>query len=270
MSTIAPAGTHTVSGLNITRWGTGSPVLLVHGSGHGDPGGGAKKWKFQEPLAGKGYELIVPDRPGQGQSPSQGPDNYELDWPWVTDLLDPGAHLIAHSYGGAIALHAAGVRPDLVKSLTLIEAPIFSAAADRPEAVQKAAEIRAAMDTKLPPLAAIRAFKVLGIPRDRSLQERPPISGMRNMAKGFKSMRPPDEFDFGPSIKAISDARIPLLYVDGGWSPAFRAIGEELAQQTGGEAVTIRAGHHFPHMIGGGAEFNDLWLTFVATHGGGA
>jgi pimeloyl-ACP methyl ester carboxylesterase len=43
-----------------------------------------------------------------------------------------GAHLIGHGNGGLAAILAAVQRPDLVRSLALIQPAVFSAAADHP------------------------------------------------------------------------------------------------------------------------------------------
>jgi pimeloyl-ACP methyl ester carboxylesterase len=43
-------------------------------------------------------------------------------------LLGEGAQLVGHSYGGLIAMCAAASRPDLVKSLTIVEAPAWAVA----------------------------------------------------------------------------------------------------------------------------------------------
>src|SRR5208337_4690459 len=40
---------------------------------------------------------------------------------WVVELLDDGAHLVGHSFGGCVALAAAAKRPAAVRSLALIE-----------------------------------------------------------------------------------------------------------------------------------------------------
>ena len=43
----------------------------------------------------------------------------------IEDLVEP-VHLVGHSYGGALALHIARARPDLVRSLCLFEPTLFS------------------------------------------------------------------------------------------------------------------------------------------------
>lgn len=80
--------------------------------------------------------LTVFDMPGHGRS---------ADWDGrgeiqgvtaqiAADLLDGPAHVIGHSFGATVALRLAVTRPDLVRSLVLIE-PVFFAVAlrDRPD-----------------------------------------------------------------------------------------------------------------------------------------
>ena len=112
-------------------WNLGGtrPVLALHCSlAH------AGAWSG---LAGflRGVTLTATDQPGHGRA---------ADWVFGTDLhglatgqsiamaenLGQGApiDLIGHSFGGTVALALALERPDLVRSLTLIEPVIFAAA----------------------------------------------------------------------------------------------------------------------------------------------
>jgi pimeloyl-ACP methyl ester carboxylesterase len=50
----------------VESWGTGTPVVLVHGS----LAIGAEEWQAQRPLAEGGYRLLVLDRRGYGRSPT--------------------------------------------------------------------------------------------------------------------------------------------------------------------------------------------------------
>ena len=54
-----------MSDLFIDSWGTGTPVVLVHGS----LATGVEEWQAQRPLADEGFRLLVLDRRGYGQSP---------------------------------------------------------------------------------------------------------------------------------------------------------------------------------------------------------
>lgn len=55
-----------MSDLFVERWGTGTPVVLVHGS----LATGTDEWQAQRPLADQGFQLVVFDRRGYGQSPA--------------------------------------------------------------------------------------------------------------------------------------------------------------------------------------------------------
>jgi pimeloyl-ACP methyl ester carboxylesterase len=108
--------------ITVTAWGdTGPKAMLIHGGVQGGLGGGPATFQMQKALANRGWRLLVPDRPGFGQSPSRGPDNMEADAEWLTAHLDEGTHLIGHSFGGAVALLAAARQPSSVRSLILIE-----------------------------------------------------------------------------------------------------------------------------------------------------
>ncbi len=261
----------TTDGIHVARLGSGTPVLLVHGSGQGNPLGGAQHWACQAPLAEQGFELILPDRPGHGQSPTRGPEDLELDAVWVAEMLGDGAHLVGHSYGGAIALAAAGLRPDAVRSLTLVEAPVFSAAAEDPDAQDFASQIAAAAAIDDPMAAVFEFTKVAGIPVGLARQA-PSIEQLRAMGEGFKTMRPPYEWEASGAIARVRAAGVPALIVTGGWSPGFKAIGDALAQHLDGEHLVIDAGHHFPHMVADadgnpvGAEFTAALGAFLAAH----
>src|SRR2546421_5484229 len=93
--------------VRVETLGRGPRVVLVHGS----VGNGASTWSAQEPLAER-FTLVVPDRPGSPPNPPVERVDFEEQAPLVADLLGEGAHLVGHSYGGGISLHAAALRPD--------------------------------------------------------------------------------------------------------------------------------------------------------------
>ncbi len=254
----------TSEGIQITRRGDGEPVLMVHGSVQGGPAGGEDYWRFQLPLADQGWELIMPTRPGHGHSPSRGPEDIEVDAVWVAELLGDGAHLVGHSYGAAIAMCAAGSRPEAVRSLTLIEPPLYGIAGHRPEAIAFKRSLADAVDTKIPILAVKRFMKAAGIPR--GLQEpRPKLKHMRAMGKGARVMRDPSTWDETAAVSRVREASVPAMTVEGGWSPGFDAITDELAWALDGKKITIESGHHFPHQGDTAGQFNEALDSFMSS-----
>jgi pimeloyl-ACP methyl ester carboxylesterase len=94
------------------------------------------------------------DRRGYGASPDLPPgpfrSDYEVDAEDVVHLLGDGAHLVGHSYGAVGAMLAAAARPDLVRSLCLIQPGALRAAETHPAVAEVLARNRAA-SARLPP-----------------------------------------------------------------------------------------------------------------------
>lgn len=120
----------TINGTDIFYTDTGNtgktPVILLHSSA-----ASARQWAvLSHQLAGD-YRLIAPDLIGYGQSgPFPGGDKLTLSDEAhmvhaMLDMLDEPAHLIGHSYGGAVALHTALEAPERVRSLGLYEPVSF-------------------------------------------------------------------------------------------------------------------------------------------------
>src|SRR5438477_11551911 len=114
--------------LHCRRVGAGPPVLLIHGS----VVGADRTWRHQLELASR-WTLLLADRPGFGTSAPLARGDFEAEAPLFAELLGDGAHLVGHSYGAVIALHAAALRPQAVRSLVVSEPGSFGAAAGRPE-----------------------------------------------------------------------------------------------------------------------------------------
>ena len=89
----------TSAGLHVTVWGDGEAAVFVHGSF----GWGEETWQEQRPLADH-YRLLLVDRRGFGGSPANGRVDFERDADDVAAVLDEGAHLVGHSYGGVVSL----------------------------------------------------------------------------------------------------------------------------------------------------------------------
>ncbi|MFA9202274.1 MAG: alpha/beta fold hydrolase, partial [Candidatus Nanopelagicaceae bacterium] len=105
-------------------FGSGEPVLLIHGALLGDSA--IAPFQLYPPFMNK-YQAIAYHRAGYGEStlPNR-PVTIEQSAEHCRLLLQQigveKAHVIAHSYGGLIALQLAMSFPEVVHSLTLLEA----------------------------------------------------------------------------------------------------------------------------------------------------
>lgn len=106
--------------------GSGEPLVLVHGSW-----GDATGWGFVVPALAESFRVLVYDR--RGHSRSERPDtpgSVDEDGDDLAALLEAldlaPAHVLTNSYGGNIALRLATRRPDVVRSLSCHEPPLWS------------------------------------------------------------------------------------------------------------------------------------------------
>lgn len=97
------------------------PALLVHGLG-----GSSQNWSALMPLIDDAVAPEALDLPGFGDSPPPDDGNYSVNGHAraVIRHLDAGGrgpvHLFGNSLGGAVSTRVAALRPDLVRTLTLI------------------------------------------------------------------------------------------------------------------------------------------------------
>lgn len=109
---------------NYHDYGSGEPVLLIHGSG---PGVSAwANWRLTIPDLAKQFRVIAPDMAGFGFSERKPDAVYNMD-NWVKqaigllDALHIGkASVVGNSFGGALALAMAIQHPDRVSKLVLM------------------------------------------------------------------------------------------------------------------------------------------------------
>jgi pimeloyl-ACP methyl ester carboxylesterase len=97
-------------------------IILLHCSGSS-----GAQWRTLAAKLARRYHVITPDLYGYGAgAPWTGRGDFCLAQEAapirsILGRLGEPAHLVGHSYGGAVALHIARTRPELLKSLTLIE-----------------------------------------------------------------------------------------------------------------------------------------------------
>src|SRR5512146_494647 len=125
---LADAANRILHAMYVERAGAHGPlVLLVHGS----IVPGWRTWSAQRPLAER-YQLVVPHRTGYPPNPPLARIDFEVQAAEIAELIQPGTHVVGHSYGGVVALLAAALVPGRVRSLAVIEPPAFGVARGTP------------------------------------------------------------------------------------------------------------------------------------------
>ncbi len=244
--------------IHVSRWGsTGPRVVMIHGGAQGTSSAGHRNYRDQEILGSQGWQLIVPDRPGHGESPNPGrPDDAEADGAWVAELLGDGAHLVGHSFGGLVALAATALRPEAVKSLTLIEPALLKVATSAPAVRKMVMGMAAALI--LPWSAktkALKVMKILGIPDEFALSK----DDLSSLGSSLKNAKLPPKQQMNDWLANVREAKIPFQIISGS-SAGFQAVGKISAAKGGGTHVISPINHHFPQW--NGAPFNKLLTDF--------
>ena len=103
----------------------GAPVVALHSSASG-----STQWLSLQALLQDRFDVIALDLPGYDLARPRDDafaDMSSLACPIIADIEGMAfpVHLVGHSFGGAVALKIALLRPELVKSLTLYEPVAF-------------------------------------------------------------------------------------------------------------------------------------------------
>ncbi|WLB53492.1 alpha/beta fold hydrolase [Bradyrhizobium japonicum] len=262
--------------LHYIELGQGTPVVLVHGTLED-----YRTWDGQLEAFSKGYRLISYSRRY----------HYPNEWPkdatdfsvalhardlaaFIKALNLPPVHLVGHSYGAFIAFLVARDHPEVIRSLTLGEPPVWPLLKTTPEgnALLSAAITRS--------IATSEAFKqgndeegvrrfVNGVLGDGSYEKIPPAVLKRVMdnvqeLKGEAASRdlfPPTTCEDVQKVKA------PTLLVDGELSPKVFHLVDDMLERClpSVERATIPAASHQMEVENPQA-FNDTVLAFIAKH----
>jgi pimeloyl-ACP methyl ester carboxylesterase len=227
----------TAADLDVERIGSGPPVLLVHGS----IVDASRTWRAQRELAER-WTLWIPNRPGFGDSPPLARGDFDEEAPLIAELLGDGAHLIGHSYGGVIALLAAGMRPHAVRSLIVSEPGLMRLAAGDPvvDAMLEHGEEMYRAGPTMSPAEFLRQFRA-GV---HSAHETPEVlpESLERGATLAAHERPPWHAD--PPLDGLAAAPFPKLVISGGHSPVFEAVCDALAERIGAERRILRGRQH--------------------------
>jgi pimeloyl-ACP methyl ester carboxylesterase len=227
-------------------------LLFVHGS----VVNAELTWSAQKPLAER-FGIVAPNRRGFPPGPDVERVDFEDEAVWLEQFLQPGTHLVGHSYGGVISLLAAARRPELVRSLTVIEPPALGVARGVPAVDAFIARIEEHW-TNGPrdPAEFLRGFlSLVG-------SSTPPGDFTPELLQGARTLmveRSPAEAEI--PLEELARAPFPKLVVSGAHSPAFDAVCDVLEERLGAERVVLPGGGHSIQRLG--EPFNELLSDFV-------
>ncbi len=227
-------------------------LLLVHGS----VVNAELTWAAQKPL-GRRFELVAPNRRGFPPGPDVDGVDFEEEAEWFEPFLEPGSHVVGHSYGGVVSLLLAARRPELVRSLTVIEPPAFRVARGAPAADTFMARIEEHWTSgPRDPAEFLRGF--LGLVGSSI----PPGSFTPELLQGARTlMVERSTAEAVIPLDELARAPFPTLVVSGGHSDAFETVCDTLAERLGAaRAVLPGAGHSVQRL---GEPFNELLAGFV-------
>jgi pimeloyl-ACP methyl ester carboxylesterase len=226
-----------VSDLFVDAHGSGQHVVLAHGS----LATGREEWEAQEPLAEEGFRLLVVDRRGYGRSPAAEGEDFLSDGADIAALMDSGAHLVGHSYGGLGVMVAAARRPEATRSLAVLEPAAITLGQNDQAARALTAMLREVWELDLPDRAWMERFlEAVG----SNPKELPPelLEAALPLVPVMRQGRLPSDGDL--PLGELAAASFPKLVVSGGHDPGYEAICDDLAERIGASRSVIEGAGH--------------------------
>jgi pimeloyl-ACP methyl ester carboxylesterase len=232
--------------LYVETEGSGPRLVLLHGS----VTPGWSTWNAQRPLAER-FTLVLPIRTGYAPNPPLERIDFERQADELLEMLEPGDHLVGHSYGGVVSLLAAPRAP--LASLTVLEPPAFDVARGHPAVEAFMAHFPGPSD----PRGYLEFFLPLVGAALRLPDPLPPT--LDAGARAALAERSPHEAKI--PLDELAATSFPKLVVSGGHSEAFDAVCDVLEDRLDAQrAVLPGAGHSIPRL---GLPVNELLEAFV-------
>ncbi len=240
-----------MSTLHVEELGQGPRVLLVHGSGSS----GSAAWSAQLPLAER-FRLVIPTRSGYPPNPPLERIDFERQAEELAPLLEDGAHLVGHSYGGVISLFIAANHPEAVRSLAVSEPPAFALVRGNREVDTFVAASKRLWAADLEPELFLRKFlRTVGSPFE---PPSPLPADVEAATRATQAERGPWEAE--PPLDELAATAFPKLVISGAHHAAFDAVCGMLENRLGAErAVLPGAGHGISRAPG----YNELLSRFL-------
>ena len=197
---------------------------------------------------------MIPTRRGFPGGPPAEHQDFERDAEDIAGLLDPDAHLVGFSYGGLGVSLVASREPERVRSLTLVEAPLYLAAPEDPLVEQIADAGDAFLSGKASPEQEVKFLANAGIGPDAPEEHRQEIEIATRAARGGRSPR-----EARPDLDAIA-REVPSMVISGDHHDGIERLCDALAERLGARRERVPgAGHAVPRAPG----FNDVLEDFL-------
>ena len=237
--------------------GRGDPTVLIHGSLVD-----RRTWDGIRPGLAQALTVLVYDRRGHGES--RGPLRRQpvrddaSDLAGLLEALDLfPAHIVAHSYAGAVALRLASERPEMVRSLSLHEPMFFGVLEDDPATAPEAERLREGMRTMQslartghPDTAVREVMEALSTEEGGWDHLSPGVQRalLRHVDRWVEEVSDPEATD--PDAGMLSELLIPVLLTTGERSPPFlHRITAGLAGRLRNASMrTLPGVGHVPHL----------------------
>jgi pimeloyl-ACP methyl ester carboxylesterase len=242
-----------VGAISVTRKGDGPEILLIHGGASPDA-----TWGGLAPLRAR-WTLASVHRRGYPPSPPpvEGRQDFEVDAGDILPLLASRPHVVAHSYGVLGTLISAAQRPKDVRSLTLIEPPLYHVVQGDPE-IERLERIGDAVliDGLGADPETLREFlRMAGAP---GVDDGPLPEAVANGIRRAHGGRVPGEAR--PELDRIREARVPALVASGGHTPGIERICDALAATIDADRLVAPGAGHFVAAAPGFAERLERFL----------
>lgn len=256
--------------LFIQEFGSGDPLVLVHGSWVDH-----MEWPFIVPGLAQRYHVIVYDRRGHSQSerlPAQGSVHEDVaDLAAIIERAGAPAHVLGNSMGASISLRLAAERPELLRTLSAHEPPLFDLLRDDPTTKQLAEDLDSSFLSVVDELAAgnmepgARRFveMVLGPGAwDTFLPDEARHTLINNAPTFLDETRDPEVFSIDTS--ALARFSKPVLLTGGSESPPFFApvLDKLAAVLPSATRKTFTGDGHLPHLTHP-QEYVEAITTFI-------
>ena len=200
-------------------------------------------WGALAPLQAR-WTLARMYRRGYPPSPPAGerPQDYEVDAVDVASVLDGRPHVVAHSYGVVGTLVAAGREPERVRSLTLIEPPVYHLNPGDPEVarLERLGEEVLTHGLETDPAMLREFLRLAGAP---GVDEGPLPDDVAHGVRRAHGGRLPGQARL--DLDRIRDANVPVLVASGDHHPAMERICDALATALDGERLVAPGAGHF-------------------------